>query len=205
MRSLSKRFAIVAATASIVALISMPAHATYPGANGEIVYGKDGQVRGMMPDGSGDHLLSSLDGRLNSLSFSPDGTKAAAAEYTQRGDRIVLIDLVAETRSVVLRPLKVPTDVLSSVALAPHAQRVVFSDGSFPRHLYTVRVDGSHLTKIATGYGDAEWCSNGRIVASNGIFHGDGKRFIATMDADGSNVTVIATFPAVKDSWGSVW
>jgi Tol biopolymer transport system component len=205
MTSIPKRFAIIATTASLLTLMSLPAHATYPGANGEIVYGRDGQIRAMLADGSDDHQLSAFDGYFSSVSFSSDGTKAAVAEYTTRGDRIVLIDLAAETRSVVLSPAKTPTEVLSSVALAPHAHRVAFSDGSYPRHLYTVGIDGSHLTKIATGYGDVDWGSNGRLVASNGIFHGDGTRFIATMDPDGGDVTVIATFPAVKDSWGSVY
>jgi Tol biopolymer transport system component len=112
---------------------------------------------------------------------------------------------VNDTRSVVLPVNRAPRGALSSVALSPHARRVAFSDGSYPRHLYTIRVDGSHLTKIATGYGDVDWGSNGRLVASNGIFHFDGQRFIATMDPDGGNKTVIATFPPVKDSWGSVY
>src|SRR4051794_14970299 len=110
MRSIPKRFAIIATTAAILTLVSLPAQARYPGANGEIVYGKDGQVRGMLADGSGDHQLSAFDGYYSAVSFSSDGTKAAVAEYTKRGDRIVLLDLSAESRSVVLSPAKTPTE-----------------------------------------------------------------------------------------------
>ena len=126
-------------------------------------------------------------------------------EYTKLGARIVLFDLVSDTKTVVLRARRAPTQVLSSVALSPHGSRIAFADGSYPVHLYTIRADGSHLTKIATGYGDVDWCSNGRLVTSNGVFAGDGERFISTMDPDGGNKTVIATFPAVKRSWGSVY
>ncbi len=204
MRSIAQLLTIVAATVAILAPVSDPAHATYSGSNGQIVYGTEGKIRAMSPDGSGDHRFSSLDG-ISSLSFSADGTKAAVVNYTGLGDRIVLLDLAADTRSVVLPVSQAPTQVLSSVALSPHGRRVVFSDGTYPRHLWTIHVDGSDLTKIATGYADADWGSNGRIVASNGIFHGDGDRFIATMDPDGGNKTVIATFPPVKESWNSVY
>lgn len=175
VRSIAQLFTIVAATVAILAPLSAPAHATYSGSNGEIVYGTEGKIRAMSPDGSGDHRFSSLDG-ISSVSFSADGTKAAVVNYTGLGDRIVLLDLTHDTRSVVLPVFRAPTQVLSSVALSPHGRRVVFSDGTYPRHLWTIDVDGSNLTKVATGYADADWGSNGRIVASNGIFHGDGDR-----------------------------
>jgi len=204
MRSITERLTIVAAVVAIQVLVSVPAFATYPGSNGEIVYGTHGTIRAMSPNGSGDHRFSSLD-NISSVSFSADGTKAAVVNYTDRGDRIVLLDLVGHTRSIVLPAFRAPTEVLSSVALSPQGRRVAFSDGSYPQGLYTIGVDGSNLTKIARGYGNPDWGSNGRIVASNGIFHGDGERFIATMDPDGGNKTVIATFPAVNDSWRSVY
>jgi Tol biopolymer transport system component len=184
---------------------SLPAAATYAGTNGEIVYLTAGEVRAMSPDGSGDHLFSSLKGFIHAVSFSSDGTKAAVVNSTGRGDRIVLLDLVNDTRRIVLPVYRAPTSFLSSVALSPRAHRIAFSDGSFPRHLFKIRVDGSHLTKIANGYADPDWGSNGRIVASKGIFHFDGRRLIATMDPDGGNKEVIATFPPVNDSWGTVY
>lgn len=207
MRPTARYILVAAAIATIMVIASLPASATYPGTNGEIVYATAGEVRAMSPDGSGDHLFSSLKGFIGAVSFSSDGTKAAVVNYTGRGDRIVLLDLANDTRSVVF-PVHRPPNVhgaLSSVALSPRGRRIVFSDGSFPRHLWTIHTDGSKLTKIANGYGDADWGSNGRIVASKGIFHSDGKRLITTMDPDGGNKTVIATFPPVNDSWGTVY
>ena len=208
MRSFARWFTVATATATITFLAALPASATYPGTNGEIVYGTEGAVRAISPDGSGDHLFSSLGGFISDVSFSSDGKKAAEIVNAHGGNRIVLLDVVNDTRSVVLSVHRAATEVegsLSSVALSPHARRIAFSDGSYPRHLYAIHVDGSNLTKIANGYADPDWGSNGRIVASKGIFHFQGERSIATMDPDGGNKTVIATFPPVDDSWNTVY
>jgi Tol biopolymer transport system component len=159
----------------------------------------------MLSDGSGDQLFTSLNGSIDAVAFSSDGTKAAVINQIGRGDRIVLLDLANDTHSVVLAAAEAPTDVLWSVALSPRAHRVVFADGNYPRHLWSVHTDGSNLTMIAKGYGNPDWGSNGRIVASHGIFNGDGRRFIATMNPDGTDKTVIATFPPVGASWQTVY
>jgi Tol biopolymer transport system component len=201
MRSIARHILIAAATATIMVTASLPASATYAGTNGEIVYGGATEVRAISPDGSGDHLFSSLKGSIADVSFSSDGTKAAVVNYTRPGARIVLLDLVNDTWSVVLPASRAPTQVLSSVALSPGGRRVAFSDGNYPLHLFTIRVDGTGFTKIANGYGYPDWGSNGRIVAQKGIFNGDGKRLITTMGPNGGNQKVIATFPPVHESW----
>jgi Tol biopolymer transport system component len=199
---------LAAAIAAALLALPSPASATYPGSNGEIVYGTDGSVRAISADGSEDHAFSSLGGFIEAVSFSSDGTRAAVLNNIDRGDRIVLLDLANDTRSVVLTPHRAATEIegaLSSVALSPHARRIAFSDGSYPRHLYTIDADGSDLTMIAKGYADPDWGSNGRIVASKGIFHFQGERLITTMDPNGRNRAVIATFPPVDEAWGSVY
>ena len=209
MRPFLSRILAVAVVGTISAGVALgPAVATYPGSNGDIVYATDGGVRAMSDDGSGDHVFTTLGGFIGDVAFSADGTKAAVVDSTGRGDRIVLLDLPDDIRRVVLSVHRWATEIegaLSSVALAPHARRIAFSDGSYPRHLYTIHVDGSELTMIAKGYADADWGSNGRIVASKGIFHFQGKRLITTMDPNGRNKTLLATFPPVNDSWTSVY
>jgi Tol biopolymer transport system component len=205
MRSISRHILIAAAAATVMVIASLPASATYAGTNGEIVYGAASEVRAMSPDGSGDHLFSSLGGFIGDVSFSSDGTKAAVVNHIRQGSRIVLLDVVDDTWSVVLPVSRAPTQFLSSVALSPHGRRVAFSDGSFPRHLFTIRVDGSGFTKIAKGYDNPDWGSNGRIVASKGIFHGDGERLITTMGPYGGHRKVIATFPPVRESWNIIY
>ena len=205
MRATARYILIAGATTTVMVSASLPVSATYPGTNGEIVYGAAAEVRAMSPDGSGDHLFSSLKGFIADVSFSSDGTKAAVVNYIGDGDRIVLLDVVNDTWSVVLPAYRAPAQVLSSVALSPGGRRVAFSDGNYPMHLFTIRVDGTGFTKIANGYGYPDWGSNGRIVAQKGIFHGDGKRLITTMDPNGGNQKVIATFPPVNESWGTVY
>jgi Tol biopolymer transport system component len=206
--SLVQRRRFIGVLAAVTVLLLVPissASATYPGSNGDIVFFRAGEVRAISPDGTGDHLFTSLTTDLGGVAFSADGTKAAVVDYVRHHARILLLDLANDTSRVVLSAKRAPTEVLSSITLSPHSSRIAFTDGRYPRHLYTIRADGSHLTKIATGYDDVDWGSNGRLVASHGIFAGDGERFIATMDPDGSNKTVLATFPPVKDSWGSVY
>jgi Tol biopolymer transport system component len=198
------RVIVIAAVVGVQTLASAPSSATYAGTNGDIVYATDTGVRTILADGSGDQPFS-YDGFFSDLSFSADGSKAVVVDSTGHGERIVLLDLVNDTHSVVLRGSHIPTGTASSVALSPLGRRIAFSDGSYPRHLYTAHVDGSHLTKIANGYAFPDWGSNGRLVASHGIFHGDGKRFIATMNPDGTDRTVIATFPPTGEAWGSVY
>jgi hypothetical protein len=51
-----------------------PVAATHPGSNGDIIFVRDGEFRAMSPDGSGDHLFTSLKGNIGGVSFSSGGT-----------------------------------------------------------------------------------------------------------------------------------
>lgn len=197
------------ALVSIVVGAPLPAAATFAGGNGDIAYvnGDTGATRALSADGSADHRLSSvLELTFNSdVSFSADGSQAVLANETSHGTRIVLLDLVTDTSSLILGTRRAPTDFVDSVGLSPDGSKVVFCDG-FPGHLWTVHVDGSHLRKLpADGYCYADWGADNRIVASKGIFHSDGDRVITTMDRDGSHKTVIATMPPAKSSWRTVY
>ncbi len=195
-----RRIAVGAIAAAIVVIASLPASATYAGTNGDIVYLADGSVRSVADDGSGDQPFTSLD-HVVAVSFSLDGTQAVVGQMTAKGARIVLLDLVSDTRSVVLAYHRAPTQEVFSVALSPDSSAVVFCDG-FPGRLWTIGTDGSNLTKLpAKGYCYADWGPSGRIVAAKGIFPYDGERVVTTMDADGRNKTVIATFPRAKQTW----
>ena len=206
----SRRLGFLVTLASIVGLVLLgpvvPAGATYPGTNGEIVYlGSDG-LRAIDPDGSNDgsYLSDVSIHNPQALSFSSDGSEAVMADYAKANPRISLIDLATDTRTIVLHAQDAPRDEIFSVALSPDGSTIVFCDG-FPGNLWTIATDGTGLTKIAKGYCQADWGVDGRIVASKGIFHYDGDRLITTMDADGRNRQVIATMPPVKQAWRSVY
>jgi WD40 repeat protein len=167
------------------------ADATYPGGNGEIVY-FDGSFRAVQPDGSNDRDYIQLH-FPQELSFSLDGSHAIVANYGKLHARIVMVDLVAHTRTPVIRAGHTPEPSVASVALSPDSSSVVFCDDEFHGNLETVAIDGTHLTMIAKGYCFGDWSVNNRIVASK--TRSNGERIVATMDPDGSNQQVIATLP----------
>lgn len=204
MGYVGRRIAVGALAAATVVIASLPASATYAGSNGDIVYVSDGSVRAVSEDGSGEHSFTSVAGAA-AVSFSPDGSEAVVGQMNAKGARILLLDLMSDTRSVVLPYHRAPTQEVFSVALSPDSGTVVFCDG-FPGRLWTIGTDGSNLTKLpAKGYCYADWGASGRIVAAKGIFHSDGDRVVTTMDADGGNKTVIATFPPAKGAWDVVY
>ena len=207
-----KRFArsllVLLVSGIVVSGWSVPARATYPGGNGEIAYLTPDGARVIQPDGSGDGPLGSGHRTTFAVAFSPDGSRAVIAEETGalRHLRLVLLDLGTGDRSVILTQGQLPTHEVFSVAMSPDGTSVVFCDG-FPGHLYTVGVDGSALTQIPStaGFCYADWGVDDRIVASKGIFPGDGRRLIVTMDPDGTHRRVIASFPAAKNKWRTLY
>jgi Tol biopolymer transport system component len=190
-------------TAPIVAAVvllgpNLSAGATYPGANGEIVYLDSGTFRAVQPDGSNDRAYVPIHFPQD-LSFSLDGSHAIVANYGKLRARIVLVDLVAHTRTPVLRTGHAPTPAIASVALSPDGSSVVFCDGIPHGNLWTVAIDGTALTEIAKGYCFGDWSVNDRIVASK--TRSDGERIVATMDPDGGNKQVIVALPPLRRAW----
>jgi Tol biopolymer transport system component len=206
MKHFLRNIAVTAVAAStFTTLPRVPASATYAATNGDILYATSGAVRAISQDGSRERVFTSLRGGTEGASVSSDGTIAAIGDMTDRGARILVLDLDNDTRSVVLPVRRAPTDEIFSVALSPDGNTIVFCDG-FPGNLWTIGIDGSALTELAAkGYCYADWGSSGRIVASKGIFPSDGDRVVATMDADGENKTVIATMPPSKQAWNIVY
>jgi len=204
---MKRLLAHIMATASVMLVARVPAAiATLPGSDGSIVYTRAHAARAISEDGTEDHLFSSIGRSIEAVSFSADGNTAAVAMTTTRHRaRIVLLDLVNDTRSVVLSVKDAPTAAVVSIALSPDDSSIVFCDG-YLGHLWTVGTDGSALTKVrANGYCFADWGSSGRIVASKGIFPEDGDRLVTTMDPDGSNKEVISRFPRSKPQWGFLY
>jgi Tol biopolymer transport system component len=174
---------------------TVSARATYPGGNGEIVY-FDFEFRAVEPDGSNDRTFISIH-FPQTLGLSSDGSKAIVANYGETRPRLVLVDLVAHTRTAVLRTHVSPP--AASVALSPDGSSVVFCDDEFNGNLWTVGIDGTGLTEIAKGYCFGDWGVNDRIVASKVLSNGD--RLVTTMDPDGGNRQVIVTLPPRKKAW----
>ena len=208
MKRLACPLALLLAVGTAVSL-PVPALATFPGGNGEIAYWSSGGVRVIQPDGSGDRVLFPY--LSDDIAFSADGTHAVVARSLVRAhlatDRLVLIDLSTGHRSVILQPSELPQPGIYSVSMSPDGGSVVFCDGFPDRHLYTIGIDGSSLAQLrhSKNYCYADWGVNGRIVATKGIFPGEGRRVVTTMDPDGGNQRVIVSFPAAKSWWHTVY
>jgi Tol biopolymer transport system component len=176
------------------------AHATYPGANGDIAYLAQGSrfaIRAVAPDGSGDHRLSI--GRRDAVDaeYTPDGASAVIAEWGRRGGRILLQELATSARNVILPRSEVPGQGPISIGVSPDGASVVFCvfGRSHGGRLFTVGVDGSDLTKISFGTDDchADWGVNDRIVATQEL--GSGERVVFHMAPDGSDRQPVVTLP----------
>jgi Tol biopolymer transport system component len=175
-----------------------PAGATFPGTNGEIVYFNEGEFRAVEPDGSNDRTYVPIH-FPQALSFSLDGSHAIVGNFGKLRPRIVSVDLAAHTRTPVLRTGDAPTPSIATVAVSPDSSSVVFCSDDFHGGLWTVAMDGSALTQLGKRYCFADWGVNNRIVASK--VRSNGERVVTTMDPDGGNKQVIATFPPVQRRW----
>ncbi len=181
----------------VVLAIAAPASATYPGANGEIAYARYGgkpvpsTVRTIGPEGARGRVLARPGIGLPDAEWSPDGTKVAMV-LGKEPNRIVMLDLLTDERSLVIRSDDVPdTRFIDSLGISPDGDEIVFC--AVPRgagnvSLFTVGVDGSALTDISGHRQECspDWGPTDRIAAEV-----QGYSKIVTMDPDGSNRVVV--------------
>jgi Tol biopolymer transport system component len=206
MKRLASLVATILISASVMAVGSAPAGATFPGNNGDIAYFTRAGLRAIQPDGTGDHLVatSSRFG-IWDAEYTPDGSSVVFIDLVRRGSRIVRQDLATGDRTVILGRSATPGRYAWSLAPSPDGVSLVFCSVRRSSHLYTMNMDGSGLGVIPSTRGLCypDWGVDDRIVASEGVF-GKGHA-VVTMDPDGSNQQVIATFPAPKRSWHVVF
>jgi Tol biopolymer transport system component len=206
MKRLAVIVSMVLISGSVMAIGSVPAGATFPGANGDIAYVTRGAVRAIQPDGTGDHLLTASDPfGIWDVEYTPDGSSIVFVEFSRHGSRIVRQDLATGDRTVILKHSDFPGRYIWSLALSPDGASVVFCTLHRSSHLYTMNMDGSGLGVVPStkGFCYPDWGVDDRIVASKGVF-GE-SHAVVTMDPDGSNRQVIATFPAPKGSWNIIF
>jgi Tol biopolymer transport system component len=180
----------------VVLALATPASATYPGANGEIArYGGKlvpSTLRSIGADGTVGRVLARPGVGLPDAEWSPDGTQVAMI-LGKEPNRIVMLDLLTDVRSLVIRSDDVPdARLIHSLGISPAGDAIVFCAvlrGAINTALYTVGVDGSALARISGLRQECspDWGPTDRIAAER---YGSGSK-IVTMDPDGSNPVVV--------------
>jgi WD40-like Beta Propeller Repeat len=136
------------------------------------------------------------------LGWSPDGKWIAFAR-DQRHDESLWIVSAAGGRPHRLTDCNAPGCADSQPAWSPDGQRIVFVRGARSASgLYTIRRDGSDLTKIgkASAYGYAQWSPDGRRIVFDA-----GPDNIATVDADGSRLHMLLAGPRGSGPGAPSW
>jgi Tol biopolymer transport system component len=153
-----------------VLALAPAAHATYPGANGQIAFGTNG-IELTEPDGSGRTTLLDVDGFEVAPAWSPDGSRLAF-EVMQRPNPPNFESAgiwVADADGTDAHELV--AGVAEQPAWSPDGQRLVFAmqTGNPPHYdLYTVNVDGTGLSQLTTSPSEDErqpsWSVGNRIA-----------------------------------------
>ena len=196
MSAWSRRFVALPIVVVAIATASA-ASATYPGANGEIAYARYGgkqvpsTLRTIEPDGDPGRTLARPRIGLPDAEWSADGTQVAMI-LGKEPNRIVMLDVATQQRSLVIRSDDVPdTRFVDSLGISPDGDAIVFCAvrrGSGTT-LFTVGADGSALTDISGDRDECQpdWGPTDRIAAEATGWLGK----IVTMDPDGSNRAVV--------------
>jgi len=195
---------------SVVAVLSLAtaASATYPGLNGEIAYERYGgkgvptTLRTIFPDGNPGRVLARPRVGHADAAWSADGTRVAMV-LGKEPNRIVLLDVDADERSLVIRSEDVPDSrFIESMGISPDGTTIVFCSVRQPdgTSLFTVGVDGSALTEIpgSRDHCFPDWGISDRIAAE--VFGWRSK--IVTMEPDGSDRFIAVS---AKDADGSLF
>ena len=205
------RRALVLAVVAVL-LTAVPAVATHPGSNGEILFLRfrgdsffSSSFRTILPEGSGGTGVDGLP-LSDAAAWSPDGASIAYGGGARTESRIVLLDVDTGERTRVLSNDELPPDVafISDIAFAPAGDELVFCvwprGGSQSTRLFTVGTDGSDLTMISGDLSlcQPDWSATDRIVAAHSYRP---RPRLYTMDPDGSDVTMLVELEPTRSKW----
>lgn len=177
---------------------------TFPGNNGLIVFsgraavGDDVEIRVVASDGSGLTTLTDNDARDLNPSWSADGTKivysswpAGDVEGTQRDIWVMNADGSGQTQ--------LTTDGAfadDDPSFSPDGAHVIFArrEPGVARHIMRIDIDGDNEVTLASGLShtvDPTYSPDGSKIAYSGPRAEPAGSALWTMDADGSNQTMV--------------
>ena len=183
--------AIVSLLASLAPIAATPAAATYPGANGRVVFAAATEPWTLYTiNGDGTDLrplLSSVSTNYTDPVYSPDGSMVAfrvQTSFTQWRLYVMRSDGTGAHQVT-------PQPIIGPPSWSPDGRRIAFG-GSLPggTEVFTVRLDGTgleQLTNADPSSGYPQWSPDGdRIVYYSSAVALTGP-YLFAMDPDGSN------------------
>lgn len=202
------RFAAAALSALI--MIAQPARAAFPGNNGKIVYAKDSSIFSINADGTGrTHLTDPTNSYDWDPSWSPDGSMIAFVRSKSTGENLLVMDADGSNVSTTLAEADLPSafGVIQKPAWSPDGITIAFcavNQNTFKGKIFTVRVDGTGLTKLSGG-ADSDcspaWSPDGSTIAVDSL---DKNLYenIVLLSADGSTrVTLVSGGNTYSPNW----
>ena len=176
-------------------ILANPAQATFPGANGKIVYtiflgDSYSEFDVVDPDGQNRMRLTDLDHQNTSPAWSPDGRAIAFQTNRYGGYDIAVID----ADGTGLERLTTNDAVNGSPAWSPDGSKIAFSSSDLsggrqgPSNIAVMNADGTGLALLTQNQGgfdswEPAWSPDGSRIAF--VTNGD----LYVMNADGTEVT----------------
>ena len=204
-----------AASPSAAATATPRPAATGPRTIAFTTHGEDSDdIHVVRPDGTGHRPLAATRSDELRAAWSPDGSQIAYA----RASGVWVMNADGSGQRIV--PY---TKAESGLAWSPDGTQIVFSTGSRPAwpnereadaHLVVVNADGSHpreVTAATVGQSDSRpvWAPDGRIFFAR---ESRGLGEICSVDADGSDLTVVTAAPLYSSvslspdgKWLAIW
>lgn len=193
---------LLAATLCVLLVNAKPAEAAFPGKNGRIAFGKDGDIWTMNSDGLGQANLTKTTLVEYEPHYSPDGTKLVFTKNLSINELNSDIYVMNADGSGV-RNLTNNRSIDQSPAWSPDGEKIVFaSDRATDStiELFTMNADGSGVRQLTpsgtSAQSSAAWSPDGSKIAFNVVGQGGtaGGSGLFTINADGTGLTRLTDY-----------
>jgi Tol biopolymer transport system component len=205
MKSSGRLITVLGIVAGFLATAT-PAHATFPGANGKLLFtrgtgtGTFTKLSTMNPDGSGVADVTNPDANDISGMWSPDGTKIAFVSNRDDPTQYKFKVYVVQADGTGLTRLTNSTGSDGSPAWSPDGTKIAFDrypGQGINEYIYVVNSDGTNEHQVADLRGtfgiasatDLEWSPDGTKIAF------DDENDIYVMKADGTSIAKLTNNP----------